>query len=249
MNTTIKQHPDARRRGVAMIIVMLFIAIGMVMSVSFLTAQSTASESANNVERQAKSRAIAESGMAKTIAYIRNNPDWRTRMQPGEWASAQQSDGGTFSVVGEDGAIDVASSKAANLLRALVAGDGDFKDDDSDPVTITVTSDYQGVKHVVQATLQPDVDDVAFFVKNGKVIVQEPVEPEFVALGASISYGGQYDLPVTVKVKMDRKKEEPWGDFNDPINGNVNSDQLGTADETVSFGNQIEFKESQRFVA
>ena len=66
-------------------------------------------------------------------------------------------------------------------------------------------------------------DIVNFTIANGSVKLNQNNGSAVVTIiGAQITYGGQYDIPVTVKVKVGNQTLEPWGSFTLPVDSNVN---------------------------
>ena len=67
------------QRGMAMILVMIVAGMALVLGLSFLSVQSTATGMAGNVERRAQARAVAESGLGMILAYLKHDPNWRVK--------------------------------------------------------------------------------------------------------------------------------------------------------------------------
>ena len=59
----------------------------------------------------------------------------------------------------------------------------------------------------------------------GEVVPEDPTAARVTVLGAAISYGGQYEIPVTVRVMTNSSTTDPWGDANLPVDGDVNDGQ------------------------
>jgi len=141
---------DARRRGVAMILVMIALVVGTVLAVSFLSQQTTATAVARNVSSHAEARAIAESALVLAVQRVRSGTDWRNELSNGVWASNVAFSGGTYTVTGVDG-YDANGDGVIDGDET----DGDLADDASDPVTVTVVATLAGVTHRVSATVWP----------------------------------------------------------------------------------------------
>ncbi|MDX1548708.1 MAG: hypothetical protein R3247_17050, partial [Rhodothermales bacterium] len=73
------------------------------------------------------------------------------------------------------------------------------------------------------------VDDCAadFEIDGNRTVVQDSFRVKITVLGAAISYGGQYDMPVTTKIMMDGQTYQPFGPWDNPITGNVNTGNSG----------------------
>ncbi len=67
-------------------------------------------------------------------------------------------------------------------------------------------------------------EGISFEVEEGSVIPEVPFNARVEVLGAAISYGSRYAMPVTAAVRVGTKLYEPWGDYADPEEGNVNAD-------------------------
>ncbi|MCH8970373.1 MAG: hypothetical protein IIA66_14800, partial [Planctomycetes bacterium] len=77
-SSRLRRRRRRRRRGVVLLLVIITVAIAVIVSFSFLGAQTTSIGIAQNVDRHTRARAIAESGLAMVISEIDGNLDWRT---------------------------------------------------------------------------------------------------------------------------------------------------------------------------
>jgi hypothetical protein len=146
-----RNHPasrSTRRRGVAMVLVMLAVAFGAVLSYAYLMGQSTSAKVAGNAASKAQARAIAEAALGLAVYYVKTHDTWRTDKLPGEWATNQPLGGGTFTVRGDDGEDTNGDG--------IVEGDGSFTDDTLDMLTLTATGAYRGTQHTVRAVVPPN---------------------------------------------------------------------------------------------
>lgn len=105
----------------------------------------------SNVEDQAKARYIAESGLRIAAAYVQATATWRDDQAQGAWVSNASYAGGTYSVVGEDGA----DTDGDYVISQPTEGDGDLGDDSGDLLTLTVTGKYGNAASVVRAVVSP----------------------------------------------------------------------------------------------
>jgi len=135
------------RRGVAMLLVIVAMAVAVVLSGVYLGVQSTAARVARNLTGRARARFLAESGLEMALAYVQRDEDWRTNRPHGLWIDEHPYAGGTFSVFGEDGE-DLDGD-------GVVDGDGDLSDEDMDMLTLTCVGTCNGCKHVVQGVVPP----------------------------------------------------------------------------------------------
>ncbi|NNE35042.1 MAG: hypothetical protein HKN13_07400 [Rhodothermales bacterium] len=65
--------------------------------------------------------------------------------------------------------------------------------------------------------------DVPFTIDGLQTIPQVPFAVRFDVLGAAISAGGSYDMPVTSTVRIGDDTTAPWGDYGNPIDANLNT--------------------------
>lgn len=74
----------------------------------------------------------------------------------------------------------------------------------------------------VEAAEDPTVD---FNIEGDRVVPTEDYAAKITVLGAAITYGGHYTVPVTMQVKNGTQTYEPFGDFGKALDGNVNDNQ------------------------
>ncbi len=67
-------------------------------------------------------------------------------------------------------------------------------------------------------------EELSFDIDAGKVVPGTSFAASVEVLGAAISYGGQYAMPVTAAVQIGNDLYEPWGAYTNPEQGNVNAD-------------------------
>jgi hypothetical protein len=72
--------------------------------------------------------------------------------------------------------------------------------------------------YVIQST-----DPVSFTINNGTVTPNQSYAAGIELLGASITAGGAYDVPVTVKIRVNNAEVSPFGLFTLPVDANVNN--------------------------
>ena len=87
---------------------------------------------------------------------------------------------------------------------------------------------FSGTKLTNVARAKIDASVIGFDIVDGEVIPTVDYEASIKVLGAAITYGGSYHMPVTVKAEIDGTTIEPWGSFTLPVDGNVN---IGTQQE------------------
>ncbi|MCM8527901.1 MAG: type II secretion system GspH family protein [Lentisphaeraceae bacterium] len=105
-----------------------------------------------------------------------------------------------------------------------------------DDGTVEVPDLTDEVYQVVEETAEEEIDDtVDFDIDDGVVTINEPATATYRILGAAISYGSYYDMPVTTKMGFSEPDGnydivEPFGSYGSPTGGNVN----GTSAQDIS---------------
>ncbi|MEM1109692.1 MAG: LamG-like jellyroll fold domain-containing protein [Planctomycetota bacterium] len=127
----------ARRRGLAMVLVMIALTVGTIITLTFLSSQTTSTAIAYNSTRQVQARAIAEDGMRLVIEQVRADTAWRDGQTHGVWTAYSRLNNGGFRVLFED------------------EDDGDLSGDLSDPFVVTVEGLFDGVVHRVSNRITP----------------------------------------------------------------------------------------------
>ncbi|MEL7087306.1 MAG: hypothetical protein AAGL98_02510, partial [Planctomycetota bacterium] len=151
-------YSDARRRGLAMAMVMIALAVGTIIVLTFLSGQTTSMAIAHNASRQTQARAIAEDGLSLVLEHLRADTDWRDGQTHGDWNPDQTLNGGRFRAMLEDEV------------------DGDLGNDVSEPFTVTVEGTYRGVVHRAAVRVTPTAQRRALTVML--VAGETPVGPE-----------------------------------------------------------------------
>jgi hypothetical protein len=94
-----------------------------------------------------------------------------------------------------------------------------------DPYEPTDVGDVQKTRVFAIQTVEAEEDDsIDFDITGGEVVPTEPYAARATVLGAAITYGGTYDVPVTVQVRVGDTILEPFGDFDGPAQDSVNDD-------------------------
>ncbi len=93
----------------------------------------------------------------------------------------------------------------------------------NDPTPVSEITQYE--LYAIQET-----DPFAFAITDSEVVPSDTFAVRVTVLGAAVSYGGTYDMPVTVQVRVDSDTSEPYGPWTQPVDGNVNDD----ADDDVN---------------
>lgn len=124
-----------------MLLVLIAVAAAMILSLGFVSSQSTTLSVSQNLESHDQARAIAESAMAMATSYIGSSDDWRTEHTDGVWVTNASFGGGTYSITVNDGDEH--------------GGDGSFNDDNTDPVKVTVVGRFNGVSHTLTNVVTP----------------------------------------------------------------------------------------------
>lgn len=120
-----------------MVMVMIALVVGTIITLSFLSSQTTSLAIAHNANRQVQARAVAEDAVRLVIEHVRGNVDWRDDYTHGVWTAAADLNGGSFRVMFEDD------------------DDSDLGDDESEPFVLTVEASFNGVVHRVSNRIVP----------------------------------------------------------------------------------------------
>ncbi len=131
-----------------MLLVLIAVTIATILSMSFLSSQATTHGVAQNVQKHAQARSVAESALVAAIHYVQTDSNFRSDKTHGQWATNVSFNGGTFDIYGYDG-LDTDGDGVVDDT------DGDLADDPNDPVTLTVVGYYDGVSHTVHAQVTP----------------------------------------------------------------------------------------------
>jgi hypothetical protein len=219
-------HP--RHRGVAMLLVLIAVAIATVLSMSFLASQASTHGVAQNVQKHAQARSVAESALVAAIHYAQTDADFRSDKTHGQWASDVSFNGGTFDLFGYDG-LDTDGDGVVDDT------DGDLADDTADPVTITAIGYYDGVSHTVHAVVTPgsgsSMGKLLFVVEDDASLAAGDVKRKafFEDLGWTVT-------PIdddSTQVEFDAAVADSVVVY---ISETVNSHDVGTAFTTTSIG-------------
>lgn len=130
----------------ALFLVLVAVAVGVVLGCTFLVTSSTSSAASSLARDRLQARLLAESGLGLARQFMRVDPDWRTKVPNGLWAADQPLGGGTFSVWGEDGGDVDADGN-------VTGGDGDLDNGSRDPVVLTCVAAYGSARYRVRAVL------------------------------------------------------------------------------------------------
>lgn len=94
---------------------------------------------------------------------------------------------------------------------------------ETDPTQPTPVADIERLKVFAIQKVEAEEDEpVAFEIVGGHVVPSEQYAVKVTVLGAAITYGGDYDIPVTVQARIGGETVEPFGDFDKAVWGNVN---------------------------
>ena len=66
-----------------------------------------------------------------------------------------------------------------------------------------------------------------FEIIGDEAVVNVPFKVKVEVLGAAITAGGDYDMPVTTRIHVGGTAYEPWGDYDKALDGNVNTGNSG----------------------
>jgi hypothetical protein len=81
-----------------------------------------------------------------------------------------------------------------------------------------------------------------FSISNGTITIEDEYIMKVDKIGSALIIQSGYDAPITVRFKINGPYLEPWGDFQKPVDGNINTDQDFTytsdiipSDSTIDF--------------
>ena len=131
-------HKPGRRRGIALLLVMIGLVVCTILTAGYLASQGTSLGIARNESDGERARTVAQSGIEMCVWLVKNRSDWREAMQPGAWLSSAAVAGGTVTVNAVDG-----------------AGNGSFSTDPRQPVMLTSTGTYNNRTYTLSATITP----------------------------------------------------------------------------------------------
>ncbi len=139
------------------------------------------------------------------------------------------------------GDLTVASSLQGHGM--LIVEDGDLKVTSNDfnweglvmvrrQAVDTVNVEFSGASKVHGGVVAYGVDAApscaaGFTISGNETVVTEDFTVRIEVLGAAISYGGQYDMPVTTQFDIGGTIYEPFGSWGLPLDGNVNTGNTG----------------------
>jgi len=125
-----------RRRGMAMLLVMIALVVCLILVAGFLNTQATATGIAHNERNYQECKSLAQSGIDVCVWQMKNRPDWREVMPIGNWLANQSIGGGT---------VTVSVADATNS----------FTDDNTQSVTMTSTATANGRTCTLVAIVGP----------------------------------------------------------------------------------------------
>jgi Tfp pilus assembly protein PilX len=127
-----------RKRGVALLLVMIGLVVCSLLTAGFLSSQGTAIGIARNERDAEKARALSQSGIEMCYWLIKNRTDWRTALSPGTWINAAAVGDGTVTVTAASG-----------------DGTATFYNDTTQPVILTSTGTINGRSFTLTASIGP----------------------------------------------------------------------------------------------
>lgn len=118
-----------RRRGSAMVLVLVAMAMAFVLGLTFLSRAGSVTTAAQTLSHHAQARQIAESGLAMSVSYLEQEWDWRRHRSTGAWIDEMTLGGGTVTV------------------------EADFTADPKNPLVLTATGRHGDASHVAQVVV------------------------------------------------------------------------------------------------
>jgi Tfp pilus assembly protein PilX len=128
----------ARNRGVALMLVLIAMTIGLLLTAGFVLTQGTSIGIARNERDMERARMLAESGVDMCIWQMKYNTTWRTSMSPGNWLSNYALGAGTVTVAATD-----------------TGGNSSFSTNTTNGVKFVSTATVSTCTYTVTATVTP----------------------------------------------------------------------------------------------
>lgn len=150
-------QPRIKRRGMALLLVMVGMIVCTILTAGFLSTQGTSIGVARNERDAAKARGIAQTGIDMSYWLIKNRSDWRSRMSPGTWLTNTAIGDGTVTVSAADG-----------------DSSGSFADDPTQAAIITSTGTFDNRSFTLTASIKPTGGGTVYYdgsFINGNIIV------------------------------------------------------------------------------
>ena len=121
MNMHVSKQP---RRGAALILVLIALAIGLLMVATFLDGRRESVPVADRISAASMARRTAESGLDLAVASLVRSDDWRAALANGEFDGSFEIADGTCKVQIAD--ADTNQAPEDSTLRLLVACTADI---------------------------------------------------------------------------------------------------------------------------
>ena len=146
---------------------------------------------------------------------------------------SQNSSSNAQTSTSSSNASEPSSNSSASNGSDVVAANTNASNSTSNSSNASSSNSSSSVSSSPQDSVASNTDDSVDFTvdDNGETLtLNESATLTFEVLGAAISYGGRYDMPVTVGVNINDNLSDPFGDSSSPLNGNIN----GTEPETYT---------------
>src|ERR1041384_5080051 len=121
----VRSRSPRRRRGAALLLVMIAMIVCSILPAGFLATQGTSIGISRNERDASKCRALAQAGIDLCYWLARKKYHWREPMSPGTWLNTLPLG---------DGAVTVSAADAD--------GTNNFADDPTQAVNLTSTGSY-----------------------------------------------------------------------------------------------------------
>ena len=123
---------------------------------------------------------------------------------------------------------------AARLVRAAgaKAPPWEIEDSDYDDSVCDCAKDGPAAPKVSQKAPPKETPpqkaprQVTFDIVRRRIVPRVAFRPRLEIVGARLSYGGAYPMPITVLLAVDRVVTAPWGAFDRALGGNVNAGKM-----------------------
>lgn len=92
------QRSHRLKRGSALVLVMVAVALATVIGVTFLNTARMSTQVTRIIDDHAQARQIADSGLHLAVSYLERTPNWRESMDNGVWVSQFPLHGGEVTI-------------------------------------------------------------------------------------------------------------------------------------------------------
>ncbi|MBD3420246.1 MAG: hypothetical protein GF398_09040 [Chitinivibrionales bacterium] len=131
------------------------------------------------------------------------------------------------------GSIDPEAGSTIALLQNIPFDNGTYSvsckaNADADMIWLSASGEKEGISKQIEVACMVGQDGnspVDFEIDDGEVVPQERFKASATVIGAAMSYGGYWDMPITLQITIAGQTLTPFGDWDYAQDGNVNDDE------------------------